>query len=95
MLDYMIWPWFERRPVISMFFPDAANWEDIKKNTATIVSFKLFAQVLNGKRPKIILVHFSFVFLNFRISGMNGCNLTQQCKSISYHRKFTISTVRD
>ncbi|CAL8123723.1 unnamed protein product [Orchesella dallaii] len=36
MLDYMIWPWFERRPVIPMFFPDAANWDEIRQNSAAI-----------------------------------------------------------
>jgi len=36
MLDYMIWPWFERRPVLPKFYSDFTGWEEVKQNSIAI-----------------------------------------------------------
>jgi len=32
MVDFMMWPWFERRPLTKMFHPTAINYEENLKN---------------------------------------------------------------
>jgi len=31
MLDYMLWPWFERFPIIKMFYPNEINHSEVEK----------------------------------------------------------------
>jgi len=55
MVDFMIWPWFERRPVIEVFYPDAVNynrtsqtlatWIDLMKNQDSVKNYALAPQL--------------------------------------------------
>ena len=38
MLDYMIWPWFERIPLLKMYFPALYDYEAAKLQNPHLVS---------------------------------------------------------
>ena len=54
-VDFMIWPWFERRPVIEVFYPNAVNytqtsqtlttWIELMKNQDAIKNYALAPQL--------------------------------------------------
>jgi hypothetical protein len=55
MVDFMIWPWFERRPVIEVFYPTAANytqtsqtlssWIELMKNQTAVKNYAFAPQL--------------------------------------------------
>jgi len=44
MIDYMIWPWFERRPVIQLTHPGAVDYAKLGENTKAIVRLEKIRQ---------------------------------------------------
>jgi hypothetical protein len=40
MLDYMIWPWFERAPVLKVLFPNLYDYESAKQEHPRLESWR-------------------------------------------------------
>jgi len=49
MIDYMIWPWFERRPVVELTHPDAADYSQLKEKTTDVVSYEVLGNEAKSK----------------------------------------------